>query len=854
MDDLLFQIVLASLLHDIGKIYERANISIPEDFRKNNQDLYQPSSKGSYTHAHVLSTAFFIEKFMNNMPDIAKYYTSYEDSLINLASAHHKPFSPLHLIIHEADCLSSGHERKVLDESKTLEKGKEVRNIPMFSIFEDIDLSEAWNLPKDNLFKFAHNIDLLGPDTLFPRKREECAVGKESYEKIIDYFEKSFKALPSRDNPYQWLANLDSLLMRCFSYVPSALVDYKDGKFIEIWADVSLYDHLFLTSSFASALYRYHKDTETLDEEKIKNRSLEKFLLIEGNFYGIQNFIFSSGGSTSKYAAKLLRGRSFMVSLLSELVSLFILERLGLIFNSVLYNTAGKFLILAPNLENVRRTLAEVENEINEWLYERFYGETSIGLITQTAKPSDFLTTEGYSSLLRSLGRQSEEKKYRKFNLVTFGGYPKDYFENFAGARPCDLCGKRPASTTLLDENITACVICRDQVELGKQLVHKKFLVVTKPSKKDTTLKETYLNRFKISLLQYPEVWPKEDCVVVWDLNPSFPARTDQVSKGDQKSEAHHDHGSLYAFKLINSYVPRNSEGDIYTFEHLSQMSIETVNGEKFGIEALGVVKADVDNLSEIFYKGIRPEKRTFARYLTISRQLNLFFAYYLPYKCLIDRKNIYNVFSGGDDLFVIGPWKEALEYIREVIKLFKEFVCHNDYITISAGYLLTKPVLPVSTMAKKCEDYLNQAKRSGKNRIHIFGVTSTWNTLEELGELEKALLEMFDNEYFGKSYLYRLNELVEMVSQSIQIIEDFKRGINTGAKLDNLRSFLWPSKLYYFTVRNISKGKFSNSDERNEFIEKILIDLRTAFEKYGANLRIPIWKVIYQRRRAKYE
>lgn len=52
-------------------------------------------------------------------------------------------------------------------------------------------------------------------------------------------------------------------------------------------------------------------------------------------------------------------------------------------------------------------------------------------------------------------------------------------------------------------------------------------------------------------------------------------------------------------------------------------------------------------------YRG--DSKSTFSRYLTLSRFLNLF------YDLLF---YTYNIFSGGDNLFMIGPWKEVLRFI----------------------------------------------------------------------------------------------------------------------------------------------------------------------------------------------
>ena len=73
-----------------------------------------------------------------------------------------------------------------------------------------------------------------------------------------------------------------------------------------------------------------------------------KFLLVQGDFFGIQNFLFAAGAETRKQAAKLLRGRSFQVSLFTEMAALRLLDELALPPTSQVLNAAGKFLIVAP--------------------------------------------------------------------------------------------------------------------------------------------------------------------------------------------------------------------------------------------------------------------------------------------------------------------------------------------------------------------------------------------------------------------------------------------------------------------------------------------------------------------------
>ena len=175
---MLLKILLASLLHDIGRVYERAKIELEKNYQQINQDLYQPFKKGHYTHKHVLYTLKFLEKFKDYIPKNLLEFTSDGDSLINLSSKHHKPDSPEQWIIAEADRLSSGIERRKYEGS---EKIRDIPSeIPMLSVFEDVSLEGQWREHRQENFNYVYELDPLYPYSIFPRKKHEIIINKKS--------------------------------------------------------------------------------------------------------------------------------------------------------------------------------------------------------------------------------------------------------------------------------------------------------------------------------------------------------------------------------------------------------------------------------------------------------------------------------------------------------------------------------------------------------------------------------------------------------------------------------------------------------------------------------------------------
>lgn len=147
----------------------------------------------------------------------------------------------------------------------------------------------------------------------------------------------------------------------------------------------------------------------------------------------------------------------------------------------------------------------------------------------------------------------------------------------------------------------------------------------------------------------------------------------------------------------------------------------------------MGYVKADVDNLGTILREGFKGTKLSISRFATLSRLLETFFAGYLQVKMETDFREIYTVFSGGDDFFVLGPWDKSIQFASTMRKDFSLFCASNPDLTFSAGIYLTKPHDPLSYCAEMVEEKLKRSKRKeGKDRLTLFNQTVRWKDFEE--------------------------------------------------------------------------------------------------------------------------
>ena len=880
MDETIYKIALAGYLHDIGKFAERAHDKnkrateneekIPgffpdEKFINDNMDLYQPHFKDKYTHKHAVYTAAFIDHLEKILPEqFNKEKWGPGDSFMNLAAGHHKPETPMQWIIAMADRISSGFDRQEFEDYNNEIAVRDYKKTRLLTIFEGINLKDKW---KDNLEKYDYRYPLkeLAPETIFPVKHTNSKddMSNKEYSNLFFNFVDSLEKLKHKQNIHIWLEHFDSLFMIYASNIPAATV----GRVIP---DISLYDHSKMTSALASSIYLYHKHNNTLEDiGKIKDDyENKKFLIITGDFYGIQDFIFSEGGSTGKAAAKLLRGRSFAVSLISELAADMLCREIGLTISSIVLNAAGKFTIIAPNTESALKAIEEVEKKINKWLIKNFFGESTFGISRVKASYNDFeVENKSFNNLMENLSKKSEIRKLTKIDLDKFGGAVENYldgFNNDLNKKLCPFCGKRPSQREvekdpLLGEEKSACKICRDHIYIGTNLVKSDKIAITTIDANihGQKLKEPIFDGYQLSFDvsgDLNELSKEGSLIKYWSISGAINGNiskeiTAKFINGytpKYEEEDNQDSRLLAGGKKENKkleLIDYIKEGYPKTFLHLAKKSLNgTDKPDKFtGIEALGCLKADVDNLGLIFTCGL--QHNNLSRTATMSRQLNYFFSVYLPYILgnHAEFKNIYTVFAGGDDLFLIGPWNIIIDFASFLNDKFKEYVCENQDITISAGISINKPDMPVLSFSETAENALKKSKENYKDSLTLFGESVKWDEFKKLEEIKFEIKEWLECKCINKSMLFRFNNFIELARQEkgLKKLDKFN--------MEDIECLQWRAKFKYNLIRNI--GKDLNEQGRKDAV-KMVEESAEWIEMYAGAMKISLWQIIYNQRR----
>ena len=326
--------------------------------------------------------------------------------------------------------------------------------------------------------------------------------------------------------------------------------------------------------------------------------------------------------------------------------------------------------------------------------------------------------------------------------------------------RECSICKR---SHKLKEDDI--CEPCSNLNEISNEIKRKSFLAIRdiKPDKRHIELPfEKYLTMEDENSLR--EILEESFFIRAYSKNNSYA-------------------GYKVATKVwIGDY---NKKGDDI------ELTIEDLAKESLGVERIGVLRADVDNLGQAFISGFqrngdnKNKYTTLTRTGTLSKRLSTFFKLHINEilekgEFFIEERddksrNAIIVYSGGDDLFILGSWDDLIGIAIDINNKFAKY--NQNTLTISAGIGLYGYSYPISSMAR--ETGLLEAfskKREGKNAITLFDAKEEfrfdWKQLEDnvLGEKYKAIEGLIGKSgERGNSTLYKILELLRS-EESINI------------------------------------------------------------------------------------
>jgi CRISPR-associated protein Csm1 len=289
--------------------------------------------------------------------------------------------------------------------------------------------------------------------------------------------------------------------------------------------------------------------------------------------------------------------------------------------------------------------------------------------------------------------------------------------------------------------------------------------------------------------------------------------------------------------------APKDEDGDLLTFEDIANLST--------GNKKLAMFKADIDNLGLVFSQSLG-DRMSFSRYADLSHMLHYFFssfyAWFVNSKTdqygKLYKERIYTVFSGGDDLCILGSWDTVLQFALDFRKALAKFTNNNPFVTISGGITLVISKVPVRNIADEAEELLEKSKaKDGKNAITVFGTTVSWEEYEKCLEDGKFLQEQLklnktdSKKGVSTGVIYKFLDFANRAEKILGNKDDSK--IADVSELINMKDRIWKSNMIYVVTRNV---------KNNEEAKKKLLDFG-ANPQSMVNSRIAVSYALYTQR-----
>jgi len=772
MDKEMVQMALGALLHDVGKITQRSRWQLSPQSKGLESMICRTNPAGQYTHRHVLYTNEFFERL-----DTATFPKVNYSEIANLASYHHAPRMDKleEVIVQQADWLSAGQDRR--DRQEDASPG--YLKVPLRSVFYRLSLQDN---PPDAPWSYPVAPCRIEEGSIFPNpEQSEKEKLVEQYSQLADEFLTDCKCLESCP-PHLLVDSCISLCRLYMANVPSTTMDEPD---------VSLFDHALTTAAFACALLAYHKASGSLTESAVLDRDQPKFLLVSGDLSGIQNFLLDLPSEKTGGMAKILRARSFYLTLLTRAASRLLLNRLGLPACNCILDAGGRFVLLTHNTKKAREIITNTHTEMSDWLLSNFQGKIALNVsspLPLTGK--DFACAKFRSVMEELIWRTDLAKKQRMSECLQENG-------TWSSSRQVG----RYQDPEKRNDYFKI---------LGGQLPHMKYVLLESSTNRDTLddLSNLY-GQLKMVISTGSTLELTADTVEALALNPdkSVPGFTSYNLVNHIPVVTS---GELPYYRAANVDKDRDGNetmaGDTKTFEQIGWDSVELQDeGVRRGVPFIAALKADVDRLGLLFSDGLG-HRYSIGRMATFSRQMDMFFRGYLHQLTAQQFPNIYTEYSGGDDLLFIGPWTDIIRFALELRRKFKLYTCRNNNINLSAAVILAHPHHPVARVVEKAETSLSRAKNSGRNCINALGVILSWEDFEqsiENGDFLDGLMNASTpsgRKKLGNSFVYRLLQYHKM----------YQRTQQNGS----VRDMLWRSHLAYDIHRNV-KDKVLATDLR---------------------------------------
>ena len=789
MDDLQCKVAIGAMLHDIGKVLFRSS-----DGRNHSRSGYD----------------FLKEKIGIRDKEILDQVLYHHADMIKGSSI--SADSPAY-ITYMADNIASAADRREKAEKDTAGFDKTVPLESIFNILNGNDSRMHYSpstMDKGGRINYPTGNPIVFDSTFYGKIEREIT---DALKGITD---------ESRIN-VEYLNSLLSALEAYLTYIPSSTDRSQQ-------TDVSLYDHMKLTAALANCILVWLRAEGVTDYRHElfsgANAFYEKkvFYLYSMDISGIQAFIYRQFGTDD--VLKNLRARSFYLEIMMENFVDTLLGKEGLSRANLIYSGGGHAYLLLPNTEQSRAAAETFSQSTNAWLQKTFGIDLFLGTggTACSARELENVPEGSYGELFRTVSRKVSQSKAHRYSAEQIRMLNRGRIRD--GERECRICHR---SDMLTGEDL--CSICSGLTSLSSKIMDPKmkFFVIRGMQGNDAQMPVYEGEYLEAADLQKVRGMIAED-----------------------------DH-FICAYSKNEFYTGHEYATNLWVADYSSARTLEELVTKGKGISRLGVIRADVDNLGAAFVSGFPRKYQTLSRAATFSRTLSMFFKWHVNallrnggYRldgggsdiCAVSSiengqqeegtgpRNATVIYAGGDDLFIVGAWKDIIEFAVDLYRSLEAFSIGT--LKISAGIGMFYEKYPISYIASQSGDLETASKElDGKNSVTLFSEknhTYHWDEFidQVLGEKFQMLYRFFsfskEESERGKAFLYRILTLFRESEDKINLarlayllarLEPPKKGGDESAEAYRRLYKEFRQKLYQWQ---------RNEKDRKQFITAIYI------------------------------
>ncbi len=476
--------------------------------------------------------------------------------------------------------------------------------------------------------------------------------------------------------------------------------------------------------------------------------------LVYGDLSGIQSYVFAAHRVGVHGLAKTLRARSARIGWIALGLPWAASEEYTHTGLLVLSAVGGGFSLLLPPSQSFQPW----REEVNTWLQEHTHARVQLITAERAVSADEFFTQ--YAQASESLHRDVAVLKRQPFAEI-FGAAVKTnsdpwIWRNLLGLPRCVVCEEQPAQ-----EPEGLCTECALDRRIGAKVWRMHWMTLRHDAHGLVPIGDQYSvdlseKRPRTGTVRAINVSPQEAATPTTWMNLSLPVASEECPHC-----------------LASQVRDPVRAGQLYTFECLAALDAP----EGAASPRLGYLKADVDNLGLVFALGLRdgpPAGGDVYRVMMLSEALDRFFTEGL--RTLMETRSqfLYAVFSGGDDVYLIGGARHIAQFALTLHKAFQEYTGYHEEMSLSAGLIFVPPHLSLALATSRVETALQHAKNipaqerqqqgqtAGRNQVAIGETSLSWARYQALWEEATQLSDWKKQGLLGGSALHRLRQYAE--------------------------------------------------------------------------------------------